>query len=453
VQRIAEAAAPPYRTTYRVPLQGQLSISAIAYDDVGPSEPAGPVIVPIVPDAPPLAAVLSPANGAQIVAGTSLTIVADATDDVSVSSVAFVVNGTQAVNLSGTSPYKWTIQVPGPGPLSIHVVARDSRGHSTASPNVVVTVVPDPLTSVVGRVVGPGGAPVAGAAVDVSGLASAQTGPDGRFQAVEIPTTGGDLSASATGSLGACLGRGRLADAVPPVAGGVTDLGDITLESVAVGTARVMGRVVTETGEAVSGLPLYVYSEDMGDAHRAVTQEDGAFSLSGFPARGRRLSLLGRGIVGGTLWGVIGFVNTPAVAGSTIDFGEVLAFPLEDDPEAPHTTVSGTVVFGFERQPVAGAKVVVVTQSEVLTTVSDSDGRYQYTDVPVPLFSPGATIGASAIAACEYLVLDPCDGGGLTLNPEGPTDGIDIQLFRDTGFAECKALTRNPGRRGKVAKP
>jgi hypothetical protein len=124
--------APPYRLDYTVPIgTPQLSIRAIAYDDVGPSQPAD-LTLAVHADGPPSAAVLLPQDGSEVVEGSPLTIVAGVSDDVGVQLVRFLVDGTEA-GFSIRSPFSWSIAAPAAGTTSrIQVVAVDTRGHEAA---------------------------------------------------------------------------------------------------------------------------------------------------------------------------------------------------------------------------------------------------------------------------------------------------------------------------------
>jgi len=103
-------------------------------------------------------------------------------------------------------------------------------GNSAQSTPVVVNVVPDPLTTVVGRVIDEAGAPQQDAEVTVLSRVSASAS-DGTFLIADVPTAQGDLIASAAVFLpdGTVL-RGASAPA-PPIAAGVTDVGDIVVRA------------------------------------------------------------------------------------------------------------------------------------------------------------------------------------------------------------------------------
>ena len=177
---------------------------------------------------PPTVAIDSPANGGQVIEGTSVTVHVTATDDVAISSVTFLVNG-QAAFTDTSQPYEYTLTVPtgGNGTLTLGATAIDFGANVGTAANVALAVIPDPLTTVTGRVVDFGGDPVAGATVTVFGQTTL-TSATGTFSLVGVPTARGNIVASVT------LQRGteQLAGSstpTPPVAFGTTNVGTITI--------------------------------------------------------------------------------------------------------------------------------------------------------------------------------------------------------------------------------
>ncbi len=178
---------------------------------------------------PPTAVVTAPAAGNLVYEGAPLTMTVDAVDDVAVASVQFVVNG-QTAFVSTTAPYQYTLTVPtGVGTLQLGAIARDLGGNETAAQPVSVTVAPDPLTQVVGRVVSTAGQPVAGATVTAPGGRTGTTDAEGRFQIVGVPTVLGNLVVQASYTPASGLPASGSSGAVAPVLGGTTDMGTVTL--------------------------------------------------------------------------------------------------------------------------------------------------------------------------------------------------------------------------------
>ena len=178
---------------------------------------------------PPTAHITSPLPGDAVIEGSTLTVAVAAADDVAVGSVDFLVGG-QVVASDSASPYETAFMVPlGISTLTLGARAVDLGGNVGTAPDVVVQVVPDPLTTAVGLVQDPDGNPVAGATVTAFFL-TASTAADGSFAIPGLPTIQGPISATASATVGRDLLVGQSA-AVPPVPGGATDVGTIALEA------------------------------------------------------------------------------------------------------------------------------------------------------------------------------------------------------------------------------
>ncbi len=226
---IGSRTARPYTFPFTVPNDGRPSftVAVSAVDDVGEVSTTEPVVVPIGPDRPPAVALLEPTGASVIAAGGFVHLLASATDDLGVTEVRFLVDGA-SIGSDLAAPYRLSFQAdPGATELRLAAQAFDTAGASSLSPEVVVTFVPDPLTTVAGRVVGPDGTPIAGAAVDCLG-SLATSGADGRFSAAGVSTLSGLASCQATGSSGGSNLSGTSA-VVPPVLGGITEVGDLVL--------------------------------------------------------------------------------------------------------------------------------------------------------------------------------------------------------------------------------
>ena len=180
---------------------------------------------------PPTATITSPVTGATQYQGASLTVSVNATDDVAVASVDFLVNGQVAFTTS-TEPYQYTFTIPtGTTTLTLGARATDLGNNIGTAASVVVPVVPDPLTVVSGLVVDGNANPVSGAAVTVNGGLTGVTGADGRFTIASVPTVLGNIVANATATdAGNNTLQGSSAG-MAPVRGGITDVGTISLVS------------------------------------------------------------------------------------------------------------------------------------------------------------------------------------------------------------------------------
>ncbi len=177
----------------------------------------------------PTVTITSPANGAAQFEGASLTVFVNAVDDVAVSSVQFLVNGELAFTTT-SAPYQYIFTVPaGVNSLTLGARAVDLAGNTGTAANVVVPVVPDPLTLLTGLIVDSNNTPLPNATVTAPGGRTGVTGPNGRFDIPAVPTVLGDIfvNATFTASDGSTL-TGTSAS-FPPVRGGLTDVGSTTL--------------------------------------------------------------------------------------------------------------------------------------------------------------------------------------------------------------------------------
>ena len=103
----------------------------------------------------PVTSIISPANGANLLSGTALNIVASASETGgTIASVGFYIAGYGLVytaNAPNYGPY-YALQLPGadvvPGTYGLTVVATDGSGNSTTSSLVTVTVTTAPVPSV-----------------------------------------------------------------------------------------------------------------------------------------------------------------------------------------------------------------------------------------------------------------------------------------------------------------
>lgn len=220
-------ATPPYRLPFAVPVGAeQFTVQAVATDSAGQTGASEIVTVGIDDDPPPTVAVLAPTPGTQLVAGSRIAVGIGATDNVQVTRVLLAANGGDPLE-DGAPPFGFSVVVPAGTSLTLAVTAEDNLGQQ-ATAEAQYTVVPDPATTVTGRVIDAGGAGVAGATVICSGV-SGTSGAGGTFSIPGVPTVQGRIScgASSTGAGGDLL-EGRSA-AVDPVPGGVTGVGDVAV--------------------------------------------------------------------------------------------------------------------------------------------------------------------------------------------------------------------------------
>jgi hypothetical protein len=219
----------PYEFDVTVPNGvSTLTLGATAVDIGDNVGTAANVQLNVSPDQPPVVSITSPSAGATFMEGATLPIRVQATDDLGVVSVNFLVNGS-IVNTDSEAPYEFNFTVPvGVQSLTLGATALDTGGHVGTATNVVVHVIPDPLTTVVGRVLDENHVPVSGATVSVRGR-TALSAADGTFSITNVTTVQGNLivNASYTPANGTPLAGSSASTA--PVPGGTTNVGDITL--------------------------------------------------------------------------------------------------------------------------------------------------------------------------------------------------------------------------------
>ncbi len=185
---------------------------------------------PLVPEeSPPTVDIRFPADNQTLVEGQVILFRADVMDDGLLADVVLEVSdGTRVVLMRG--PFQLSYTVPtGVSNLTFTVTATDSVPNTTRRA-VSATVIPDPLTEVIGRVLDPDGMPLAGAALSTAGGATGTSAADGRFTIPGVQTVFGDIEVLASATRSGNFFNGR-SPATPVVFGGVTDVGDITLQS------------------------------------------------------------------------------------------------------------------------------------------------------------------------------------------------------------------------------
>ncbi|MBS2022466.1 MAG: Ig-like domain-containing protein, partial [Deltaproteobacteria bacterium] len=142
------ANASPY--SFRVPLPygsagRTLTLQASATDVAGHTVQASDVVVTVAKDTtPPQVHFLTPADGSEIVAGTHTDVEVEATDDVTVASVAFKVNGQLAVTMPA-GPYRFSYQAPSNAAgqtVTFEAIATDTSANTT-SKSISIGIIAD----------------------------------------------------------------------------------------------------------------------------------------------------------------------------------------------------------------------------------------------------------------------------------------------------------------------
>ncbi len=174
---------------------------------------------------PPVVTITSPVNGTIVVEGETITATALATDDVAVASVNFFVNGV-LLSSQTTAPYRLTFTAPaGFQGFDLRATAVDLGGNSSSA-EIRLNVIPDPLTTVSGRVIDPNGVPVAGASVTCM-TRSGTSLADGSFLIFGVPTTQPSFTCSARFTPAQGTPLSGTSSSVAPVRAGTTQIGDL----------------------------------------------------------------------------------------------------------------------------------------------------------------------------------------------------------------------------------
>jgi hypothetical protein len=181
---------------------------------------------------PPTAAIISPASGATVVQGSTIVITVNASDDVAVAAVNLLING-QPVLTDTVPPYVFYYTVPLTATtLTIGATAIDYGNNVGNAANVVVNAIPDPGTTVTGRVVDGNNNPLPGFSAQTIGY-STTTASDGTFSIPGVPTIYASASGITVEAFGVVNGavRAGVSAATPPVPGGNTNVGNIVTAS------------------------------------------------------------------------------------------------------------------------------------------------------------------------------------------------------------------------------
>jgi hypothetical protein len=433
-QLIASTLPPAYASYVTRPGATSASVTAIAYSAGGPGQPAGPVVVTLVPDAPPAVAVVAPGDGQKLVQGTTMDVVVGASSPVGIASVHLFADATD-MGSETAAPFVFSVGAPAAAQaMRLHAQAFDSLGLQASSPEVTILGIADPLTTIAGVVVDPGGATVAGAAVTASAGGttwSATSGADGSFAIPGVATAQGTISVTATGGVAGCPATGSFRGQLTPVLGGITYVGEIVLPPSP--TTAVTGTVLGPGAAPLQGATVVVASGDLADLATVVSGADGSFTAPGFPARLWPLSAFASATAGGATPGRVtgraGQAVAP-VAGGTTPLGTIQLQPPPGGADAL-TTVTGLVVAADHTTPVAGARVVVdAGPYGLFTATTGADGRFSVTGVPT--LQGSIAVAASQRQACTLDNSGP-PAGVAPLAPGGVTDAGNLVLGPDSG--------------------
>ncbi len=226
---VATHSLAPFEASVRAGAVGtSLKIDAVAYDLAGNARVSEAVLVSVTKDfQPPQVSLTSPSAGAQLYERVLTNIAADASDDVKVAKVEFRAGGV-LIGTDDSPPFATTARVPaGVSTWELEARAFDQAGNSY-SDHTIVTVLRDPGTTVIGRVIDENNAAVVGARVESIGEVAGTSSADGSFRLDGVPTVLGSLVLHASVTRGDIVVDG-LSQPLAAVSGGVTDIGEIRL--------------------------------------------------------------------------------------------------------------------------------------------------------------------------------------------------------------------------------
>ncbi len=219
---------PPYMVNTTIPIGiTEYNIEAIAEDLLGRTNTAA-CSLSVLPDPIPTVSITEPAAcGVDVIEGAPLSIKADATDNTGITSVTFNANG-QELSVDTTPPYMVNTTIPiGITEYNIEAIAEDLLG-KTNTAACSLSVIPDPPTTVIGRVVDANGLSVSGATVTTVNNLTATSISDGTFSIPDVPTISGSVSVSATSVINRFHYSGSVTG-VAVISGGTTNVGSITI--------------------------------------------------------------------------------------------------------------------------------------------------------------------------------------------------------------------------------
>ncbi len=217
---------------------------------------------------PPTVDITQPVNGGVLIEGETINVEVNAIDDVHVASVTLLVDG-DPFGSDVNEPFDFNFTVPdGVNGLTFDAEASDLASNIGFSDPVVVSVIPDPLTTVIGQVIDENGNPVANADVVTLNDLSAITSGAGEFTIPSVPTILGDIFVSAEADINGEIATGQ-SDATPFVRGGVTDVGQIEVKTGAIvgyyDLSRNTGNANQVESIAITGFDAV----DVGDLNNA----------------------------------------------------------------------------------------------------------------------------------------------------------------------------------------
>ena len=135
----------PYTANY-TSVVGTHSLTARATDNQGAQTTSAAVSITVANNPPPTVSITSPSNGASFITGSVVAIAANASDNVSVASVEFFVDGVSQ-GIDNTSPYTANYTAVS-GSHSLTARATDNPGAQSTSAAISITVANNPPPTV-----------------------------------------------------------------------------------------------------------------------------------------------------------------------------------------------------------------------------------------------------------------------------------------------------------------
>ncbi|MCP3670259.1 MAG: hypothetical protein GY814_07470, partial [Gammaproteobacteria bacterium] len=184
---------------------------------------------PVVPDVvAPVLTLTSPDLAQSYLTGQQVTFEVDATDLGRVTQVFYRINNVQQPSILTVAPYRFSIVLPTDAEsIVFEALAVDSNDNQGTTGSLAVTVIEDPLTTVVGTVLDVNSLPIEGVTITVNNLETISLA-DGSFTLPNVPVAPGDITALANIVINGANFIGASAT-TSPVYADVTNVGQIQL--------------------------------------------------------------------------------------------------------------------------------------------------------------------------------------------------------------------------------
>jgi hypothetical protein len=398
---VAIDSASPYEFLYQVPVDAiPFAVTATALDLGGNFATSPSISVNITPDLLPTINLTNPVEDAVLVEGEDIILQAGVTDDEGIIQVSFFVDGVE-IATPFTSPFEtyWTVPT-NITSLVIEATATDTVGRTTSVLRTF-SVIPDPKTTVVGRVLTTDGQPVSGADITIFDTFTAQTASDGTFSIANVPTLKGVVYAKAFALLNNIAATNASLPAVP-VRSGTTNIGDIKL------SVGMTSPTVVSTGLFGSRDDFIFYGQDLFVGYNDRLSSVYSFNGTGFIKR--TVGQMETGSVTAGISSSVSLVNSPnnqTFVQLSEQAGTINKFDADIPDNIRRRNVSTGLIgesgfIGIGRDDATGAEVLAFLSKDS-TIIQLKVGNE--TVVTVPL-SAGSTL--------HSLTLSDIDSNGFT---------------------------------------